>query len=483
MSIRTGAEYIAGLRDSRVVWYDGRRVDDVTAFPPFAPAVRAIARLYDLQHAPAQRDLMSVESAELGTRIARAFEIPRTPDDLRAKRETYLRSARATCGVMGLGPDFLNVMLAALAAKRDFFAAGGAVRAQAIADYYRHAASRDLFLTHALVDPKLDRGRLRHQRDDPGIPLRVTAKTAEGLVLNGLQRVAPSAPFADEILVWPFPPTFQPGEEAYANVFAVPMAITGLTTLCRPSVAGRGALRDHPQFGRFDRMDATVVFEDVLVPWERVFVHEDIALLNRMHRDTRMRELIAHQTNARLEVKFGFVYALAVRMAEARGVAGQPEIVEALGEAVVKVETIRSTTRAAEAQAERDPDNGVLYPYLPALQVGRALGPIYHPELCALVRRVAGGGLVQLPVSLDEIATPAGGKFERSLRGAGRSRKDEVRLLELARDLCGSEFGARHELHEMNDAGERGALVAGLQREYARKGEYLALLDDFLGAA
>lgn len=482
MAIRTGKQFVEGLRDTRSVWYNGERVEDVTTFPQFKAAVASIANLYDLQHRPENRDIMSVESPDFGERIARAFEFPRTADDLRLKRETYIKIAEATCGMMGRSPDFLNVMLAALAAKRSFFAGNSPERADAVVNYYRYVAKNDLFLTHALLDPQLDKGKARHQQADPGIALRVTGQNREGLVLNGIKRIATAAPYADEILVWPFPPTFQTGEEAYANVFAIPMATKGLTTLCRPSFASQGALRDHPLSGRYDEIDATVVFDDVLVPWDRVFLHNDIALLNRMYRDTRMRELTAHQTNARLEVKLGFVYGLLVRMAEAQGLDGTPQTMEQLGEAVVKVEVIRSTTRAAEQQAFVDPENGVLYPYLPALQVGRALGPVYYPEMCMLVRRMGGGGLIQLPVSMAEFDTPVAAALERSLRGAGISGIDKAQLLKLAWDICGSEFGARHELYEMNYAGDRSALMAGIHREYPRRAACLDFIDDFLGA-
>ncbi len=382
--------------------------------------------------------------------------------------------------MMGRSPDFLNAMLAALAAKQRFFAEQSPARAEAVVNYWRHVAKHDLFLTHALLDPQLDKGKARHQQADPGIPLRVTAESADGLVLNGIKRIATAAPYADEILVWPFPPTFQPGEEDYANVFAIPMASKGLKTLCRPSFAGSGSLRDHPLAGRFDEIDATVVFEDVLVPWDRVFLYKDIALLNRMYRDTRMRELTAHQTNARLEVKLEFVYGLLVRMAEAQGLAGTPQTMEQLGEAVVKIETIRSTTRAAELQATVDAENGVTYPYLPALQVGRALGPVFYPELCAMLRRFGGGGLVQLPVTMAEFDSPVADMLERSLRGAGIAGGDKAQLFKLAWDVCGSEFGARHELYEMNYAGERSALVAGIHREYPRRAADVAFVDAVL---
>ena len=484
MGIRTGAQFLAGLQDGREVWYDGKRVANVADFPPFAAAVRSTANLYDLQHDARYRDILTVESPEFGERIARPFEIPTTREHLRLKREAYLIWAESTCGLMGRSPDFLNVMMTALAAKRSFFAEASPARAEAVVNYYKHLARNDLFLTHALLDPQLDKGKARHQQADPDIPLRVVDRNADGLIVHGVKRIATAAPYADEILVWPFPPTFQPGEEAYANVFAIPMNTPGLKTLCRPSFAALEGLRgDHPLSSRFDEIDATVVFDHVLVPWDRVFLHEDIGLLNRMYRESRMREMTAHQTNARLEAKLGFVYALIARMVEISGYAQKSDMMEMLGEAVACLEVIRSTTRSAEEQATADPENGVLYPDLFALQAGRALGPVFYPKLINMLRRVGGGGLIQLPVSLSEFDSPIGEALERSLRGAGVSGQEKARVFKLAWDLCGTGFGARHELYEMNYAGERGALLAGIQREYGRKQYYAAQLDRLLEAS
>ncbi len=481
MAVRNGQQFIAGLRDGREVWYDGKRVTDVTVFPEFKAAVQSIAELYDLQHDPAHRAVLVTEIPDIGL-AGRAFEIPRTLDQLRLKREAYITWARANCGMVGRSPDFLNVMLAALAAKREFFAEASPAGADAMVNYWKYIASNDLFLTHALLDPQLDKGKLRHEQSDPGICLRVVDENADGLVLSGIKRIATAAPYADEILVWPFPPSFQVGEESYANVFAVPMNTKGLKTICRVSYATHGKRRDFPLSSRFDEMDATVVFDNVLVPWDRVFVNQNIALLNRMYRETRMRELTAHQTNARLEVKLGFVYALVLRMAESQGLANKPDIMEMLGEAIVRIELIRNTTRSAELQATVDPGNGVLYPDLAALQVGRAYGPLVYPDLVKMVRRMGGAALVQVPVSMDEFDSPIGADIERALRGADMSGVEKAQLLKLAWDVAGSEFGARHELYEMNYAGDRSALMAGIQREYPRKVEWVAYLDRFLEA-
>ncbi|MEH6542941.1 MAG: 4-hydroxyphenylacetate 3-hydroxylase N-terminal domain-containing protein [Porticoccaceae bacterium] len=480
MAVRNGQAYIEGLKDGREVWYNGERVDDVTTFPEFKGAVTALASLYDMQHDPAHRGVLTVDSPEVGEVISRSYQIPRTQDDLRLLREAYTKNAEATCGMMGRSPDFLNIMMASLAAKKSFFSEFSQERADALVNYYHYVAKNDLFFTHALISPQLDKSKARHEQDDPSIPLRVVGKNSEGIIVNGAKRIATAAPYADELMVWPFPPGFQPGEEPYANVFSIPMNTPGLKTICRSSFAKHGDPSNHPLSSRFDEMDATVIFDNVLVPWDRVFLHEDINFLNRMYKDTRMRELTAHQTNTRLEVKLGFLYAVALRMAEATGVIDRPDIVEKLGEAAVQVEVIRNTTRSAEAQATLDPENGVLYPDLTALQVGRALGPVYYPAMLDLIMLAGGGGLIQLPVSMSEFDSPIGDDLERSLRGAGISGLKKAELMKLAWDLCGSEFGSRHELYEKNYAGERRMVLAGIHREYSRKKQRTDHLDNFM---
>jgi 4-hydroxyphenylacetate 3-monooxygenase len=153
---------------------------------------------------------------------------------------------------------------------------------------------------------------------------------------------------------------------------------------------------------------------------------------------------------------------------------------EMLGEAAVKIEIIRSTTRSAEYQASIDSENGVCYPDLPALQAGRAMGPVYYPEFVNMLRRVGGGALVQQPASMREFDSPIGADIEKALRGAQVSGRRKTQLLKLAWDLCGTEFGSRHVLYEMNYAGERSALVSGIQREYLRKQQYIDHFDQFL---
>src|SRR6267142_6406677 len=124
MAARTGTEYIKGLQEQeREVWLRGERVKDVTTHPGLANGVRAVAALYDLQHDPTLRDEMTYVSPTSGERVGLSFIIPRTRQELERRRVMMLHWARATCGMMGRSPDFMNVTFAAWGAAADFFAA------------------------------------------------------------------------------------------------------------------------------------------------------------------------------------------------------------------------------------------------------------------------------------------------------------------------------------------------------------------------
>jgi aromatic ring hydroxylase len=281
--------------------------------------------------------------------------------------------------------------------------------------------------------------------------------------------IATAAPFADEILVWPFPPTLTEAESRYALVFIIPVATPGLKIICRESFTRPEPFADHPLSARFDEMDAVAVFDHVLVPWERVFLKGDVRLVGGMYAGTRVRELTAHQTNSRLLSKLEFVYGLLCLIAEAIGVQNAPNIQEMLGEAATYVEIIKSILLASELEAEVDPTNGVMYPALQPLQIGRTWGPRIYPRLMEMVRRLGAGGLMQLPATVEAFSSPIGPDLEKYYRGARISARDKVGLFKLAWDLVGSDFGSRHLLYELFYAGDPSMLMAGFHREFNKE--------------
>lgn len=483
MSIRTGEEFIQGLRDNREVWLGSERVKDVTTHPLFRPSIDSLAQLYDMQHEAAHHEHLTYTSPTSGKPVGTSFLIPRTREDLVRRRQMIKMWADATCGMMGRSADFLNTMVAAWAAKSSYFAQQSPECEERVLKYYEFCRERDVFLTHALIDPQVDRSKNRAEQADPYQCLGIVKETTQGLIVRGAKMIATAAPFADEILVWPFPPTLTEAESRYAMVFIIPVAAPGLKIICRESFTKLGNPTDHPLSGRYDEMDAVAVFDDVLVPWERVFLHGDSRLVAQLYAGTRIRELTAQQTNTRFLAKIEFVYGLLCLMAEAIGVQNAPAVQETLGEAATFVEIIKSALLASEVQAEVDPSNGVMYPALPPLQVGRTWAPRIYPRLMEMMRRLGAGGLMQLPASFDAFASPIGPDLEKYYRGAQISAQEKVKLFKLAWDLVGSDFGSRHLLYELYYAGDPSVLMAGFHREFnkqplvSRVQQFLAMTD------
>jgi 4-hydroxyphenylacetate 3-monooxygenase len=461
------------------VWLGNEQVKDVTVHPAFRAPIESLARLYDMQHDPELQPLLTYPSPTTGDPVGLSFLIPHTGEDLVRRRQMIKLWADATCGMMGRSGDFLNSMITAWAAKKDYFAQQSPENAERVWRYYEHCREHDVFLTHALIDPQVDRSKNRAEQEDPDLCLGIVKETSDGLVVRGGKMLATSAPFADDIYVWPFPPTFTEAEARYALTFSIPVATPGIKIICREPFTRPEQYADHPLSARFDETDAVAIFDDVLIPWERVFLHRDIRLVAGAYTATRVREFTTPQTNTRLLSKIEFVYGVLCLMAEAIGVQNAPAIQETLGEAATYIEIIKSVTLAAEAQATIDPSNGVLYPALQPLQVGRAWGPRIYPRMMEMVRRLGASGLMQPPASLNAFDSSLTPFLERYYRGAKISAWEKQSLFKLAWDLMGSDFGSRHTLYELFYAGDPSMVMAGFHREF-NKHESIARVQHFL---
>src|SRR5262249_37604399 len=206
MAVRSGAEFIEGLRRApREVWAAGRRITDVTSDPLFARPVRAIAALYDLQCAPEHRDAMTHRDADSGEPYGTSFVIPRSRADLIKRRQSMKVWADASFGLLGRSPDFLNTVLMAWAENANWFGQRGDRFADTVRSSYRHCRDRDLFATHAIVNPQTDRSKGSHEQADQFAHLGVVEETKDGLIVRGAKMLATHGPTADELLVYPEP--------------------------------------------------------------------------------------------------------------------------------------------------------------------------------------------------------------------------------------------------------------------------------------
>ena len=185
MGVRGGDSYISGLKSHpKNVWVAGRKVGNVADEPVFRRPVSAMAMLYDLQIDSDLRPRMTYR-AEDGTEAGLSFIIPRSRDDLVRRRRAMRVWADATFGLMGRSPDFLNTVVASWADAPEFFAEVGAKFADNVQRYYRYCRDNELFLTHTLVNPPVDRSKSASQQADEYAYLGIVKETDDGLIVRG----------------------------------------------------------------------------------------------------------------------------------------------------------------------------------------------------------------------------------------------------------------------------------------------------------
>ena len=355
-----------------------------------------------------------------------SFLQPRTVEDLKRRREAYRICAEATFGLMGRSPDFLNTTVMAFAEAEDFFARGGERYASNVVAYYEYVRENDLFLTHALITPQNDRSKSSAEQAGENLHLRVVRETSDGVYVSGARVLGTLGPIADEVMIYNLP-GLKPGEEAYSMVFAIGVDAPGVKQICREPFAGENDDPfDHPLSTRFEEPDALFVFENVFVPWERVFVYNDVTLANAMYVDTNLRQQTAHQTGVRGQVKMQFAAGVAVAIAQAvkenRRVPARPADAR-------RMPPIHRSFRSCIIAAETEYETGIgnsLRPSFQPLQTIRTLMPTFYPRIVEIVQTIGAGGLLMLPsgVQLLQRDRPAGRKVlcRRRRRLSARSR-------------------------------------------------------------
>src|SRR5436309_12025545 len=481
MPARTGAEYIKGLQNQeREIWLRGERVKDVTTHPGLANGVRAIAALYDLQHDPALRDEMTYVSPTSRARVGLSFVIPRTKQELERRGAMMLRWARTTCGMMGRSPDFMNVTFAAWAASGDYFARGRPQFGQNMRRYYDYISEHDLTLTHSLINLQRSRTVSGMFNLEAGTALQVMRETDAGIVVHGARILATLGPLADEIAVYsPRVARHTETHSPFALNFAIPCGTPGLKFLCRESFDLGRSHFEHPLGSRFEEMDCVVFFDDVLVPWERVFLLGDVDLLNATAARTHSMTHTAHQGAAKNVAKCEFVLGVALLMTQTLGYAHLPHSEERLGELMLYTELMKAGMRAAEVDAELD-EWGVMCPApLPAESTRNFMMTAY-PRMVEILQLLGSSSFLITPSETD-FQGPLAPDIERYLATDTATARDRVKLFRLAWDVAGSAFGSRQVLYERFLASDPLSRARALNAMY-RKDEVMqrvrAFLDD-----
>jgi 4-hydroxyphenylacetate 3-monooxygenase oxygenase component len=482
MPARTGAEYIESLtKQPPCVYLGGRRVTDVTAEPIFQEPIRAIAEQYDLQGDPAYREVMTYPSPTTGQPVSTSFLVPYSREDLVKKRKHFKLRADHNFGFMGRSPDFMNQFVTGWHLMADRFARAGARFGENATRYYEHVRERDLFLTHMLINPQIDRSKTSAQQEDPYFHLGRVRETADGIVVRGAKMLGTMAPITEEVAVIPFGGVAA-GDDAYALAFGIPASTPGLKFICRETVAPLPRSRfDHPLSSRFEEMDCIAVFEDVLVPWDRVMVDGgpgSAEIINTMGAD--YGALLNVQTSARMLSQLEFFCGLAMKVADAIGITGFLHVQEKLGEMLSQMEIARAVFYGAEAMAQRLP-SGVWVPGGHGLRAFHLQTGKIYSRFVEIVQTLAAGGFFYAPSEADLASPELRPMIDRYVRGrAGVSAEERIALFKLAWDATGEAFAQRMAQYVRFYSGDPIRLTAGFYAQY-EKGPLFELVERALG--
>jgi len=463
--MRTGSEYRDALHDGRRVWVVGEGlVEDVTVHPATRAMVDEYAAWYDRHHDPAWQDVLLTAPDERGARRPWAFAVPRTSADLRAMGRSYAATIFLTAGNMTHTPGYGNLIALGIhdvVRQRKV----SPEQSAAAAAYRDRLARTGRFLTFSAGAATIGY-RLREEPDQRAA-LRIVRETDAGLVLSGKVGMHTSPVYAEDVYVGAHSGVDRDGHRA---TFVVPVSARGVTVLCRKVSARHANPFLAPLSSRFDELDGQLWLEEVLVPWERVFLTEASP-------DPIAAWCFWHQLYAWL-AKAEFTLGLALACAHAMGLNDHEPTIEHLMDLVVDVQTVRSCQTAAEL----DPDvseEGYCIPGRAHVAAGSIAMQKARQRMAEILRIVPGSSLVVAPSDKDLTSPEVGAGLEESFGGGEYTALQRAALLQLAADHVASALDGRESAFELHANGGLVAWRARLRRAFP---DYNALANGVLRA-
>jgi 4-hydroxyphenylacetate 3-monooxygenase len=463
--IRTGAQYRDSLRDGREVWINGERVRDVATHPMFKPAVDIRARIYDMAHD--ERTAAAMTYAEGAEKFAVGLKLPFEPDDWNDKRIAVDLVMREIGGVVTrVGDETIGEMWSLWDGK-DILNEIDPRFAKNIERHIRQAIKEDPFHVSANTDPKGDRSK-RPQDQDPDMLVHVVKETGRGIVIRGA-KYETAAPYANQAFLKPTIANWGDSQlSEYALGCIVKMNAPGVKHICRTGFAGQAPARDYPVSNGFDEIDALVILDDVLIPWEDVlfYQHTRAAAFIRqtLHRYSAFP--FVQRTLSFADLMIG----AALWNVRQTGLDKQQAVQEKLAELAVWREGINAHLTAAVATGEKSP-NGLLMPNQSLLFTGRVHAMSNLPRVMHIARELCGGQIC---------LTPDAAAFENSETGKWLRKyytvnddwlaEDRRRLLAFARDLLNSGHAGHRLTFQLFAQSPPFAHLAAVYREFPWKG-------------
>ena len=471
MGLKDGRAYAESLRDGREVWVHGEKVPDVTRHSAFVGVIQTIGGLYDLQHRAPTKDVMTYVDED-GARGSISYMPPRSPEDLLRRRRNTEVWTEQSFGMFGRLPDFCAAMIVGFHDLRDELNALHAGFGDNATNYLKFARQNDLVLCHALHDPHMDKG-LR-PKQDPDRCLRIVKERDDGIVLRGA-RFSTLGPLSNEVVV---APTYvlAEDEEEFALWFACSLNSPRLKQVCRDPISLRPVTDDHPLSPKYDEQDVLLIFDDVLIPWERVFLMRKPKEANFLFR-SRVMSWAGYASVLQLLARLELLIGTAHLIAETSGIANRPFVGLEMGELTSYAGMFKGLLRAAEVDCIKTPAGHYSLGDTSHL---RPLITMTSERIINIFEHVATSSTVFTPTAEDFDVPELRKLLDVYGRGKGVDARYRYKLCRLAWELSSSSFGGRQQLYERLHSGSPEVLTSNAYHRYD-KSKGIAMVNRIIG--
>jgi aromatic ring hydroxylase len=462
MGLRTPEQYVESIRDGRTVYYRGEKVPDVTTHPVIKKAVHHASLDYEMAEAPATRDLAVVE--EGGDRYSRYYKIPSSTDDL-LKRSQLIETATALGStlvvlVKEIGTDALFALHRVARQADQKYESEYLKRVQA---FYRHCRDNDLAISVAQTDVKGDRAQGPLGQPDPDMYTRIVERRPDGIVVRGAKIHTSCTTNTNELIVLPTRAMAE-ADADYAVAFAIPVNTPGLKLVASPYGGAAKSEFDAPLSAERKMMETITIFDDVFVPWDRVFMAGEWDFCAPL-----ALGFVEYHRFTAVSYKLPLVDALigaGLLMADLNGISKAAHVREKLVWLISYAETLRALTDMAAIRGKPD-EHGIYAPDALTTNMAKYHFAHNYHEALQHVQDIAGGMLVTGP-GVEDFANPETGALLRKYLGgrAGVDGEMRTRAMNMVSDLTTGEFGGYHAVLAIHAEGSLEAEKLMIARAY-----------------
>lgn len=427
MGLKRPEDYVASLNDGRVTYWDGEKIADITKHPRFRVPIAITAKDYEYDD-PKLGELRRYR-AEDGSYAHRIYQVPRSEEDLSKRVELLMHTS--------IGTAVSGVYMALMSVK-DQVALVNPQYAENIERMYRYCRDNDLRAAEVITDPKGDRKRRAHEQDDPDLYVRIVERRPDGIVVRGAKLHITAASVIHELVVMPTKGMRQ-DENAYAVSFSIPVNTKGVSIINRNFAPAELNEFDYPASSHHSMPEGFVVFDDVFVPWDRVFLAGEVQLASKLAQSLGLWErtggVIAAVEQSELFVGLGQL------VTEMQGKENDAVALASIAELITYAQMLKMSLDYACRHYEKT-DTGMVYPNTLAINSAKYYYAANYHQTVRYLHDLSGGLVMTLPGEAD-LRNPESGKFIRKYLHTKKTVDVEqrMRVYNLIRDLTADAYG------------------------------------------